>query len=137
MVKQKDISKRRDRRHRAQPGVRLQLENQNHQIWSYFHKKRVEDFFFFFGGDSLENPGSTTGSLQFWTKQEVKRRSKMTKPDDEIISKASKRESYIHQKALIKIVVPLVGERLHHPPQMTLDCVLTWKMKRAFKPEQN
>lgn len=49
----------------------------------------------------------------------------MTKPDDEIISAASEREGYIHQKALIKIVVPLVGGRLHHPPQMTLGCVST------------
>ncbi len=48
----------------------------------------------------------------------------MTKPDDEIISEASEREGYI-QKALIKIVVPLVGERLHHPPLMTLGCVST------------
>lgn len=44
----------------------------------------------------------------------------MTKPDDEIISEASERE-----KALIKIVVPLVGERLPHPPQMTLSYVST------------
>lgn len=50
----------------------------------------------------------------------------MTKPDDEIISKASERESYIHQKTQIKIVVPLVGERLHRPPQMTSDCASTW-----------
>lgn len=60
----------------------------------------------------------------------------MTKSDDEIISKASERESYIHQKTQIKIVVPLVGERLHHPPQMTSDCASTWKVKSAFKPEQ-
>lgn len=49
----------------------------------------------------------------------------MTKPADEIISEASEREDYIHQKAQIKIVLPLVGERPHHPPQMTLGCAST------------
>lgn len=49
----------------------------------------------------------------------------MTKRDDEIISEASEREEHIQQKALIKIVVPLVGGRHHRPPQMTLSCVST------------
>lgn len=49
----------------------------------------------------------------------------MTKPDDEIISEASEREGYTHHKAWIKIVVPSVGERPHHPLQMTLGCVST------------
>lgn len=56
----------------------------------------------------------------------------MTKPDDEIISEASEWESYSHQKALAKIVVPLVGERLRHPPQMMLGCVSIWKTKRPL-----
>lgn len=56
----------------------------------------------------------------------------MTKPDDEILSEASEREGYTHQKALIEIVVPLVGESLRHPPQMMLGYASTWKIKKVI-----
>lgn len=58
----------------------------------------------------------------------------MTKPDDEIISEASERGGLHSTQAPIKIVVPLGGERLHHPLQMTLGCVSTWNTERTFIP---